>query len=202
MSGSNCCSLTCIQISQKSGKAVWYSHLLKNFSEFVLIHTAKVFDVVNKAEVNVLLELSCFFNDPTDVGNLISDSSAFSKSSLNSWNFSGHILLKFSLENFEHYFTSMRWVQLCNSVNILWHCLSLELEWKLTFSQFCEHCWVFQICWCIEYSTLTASSFRIWNSSTGILSPPLALFVVMLPKAHWLCIPGYLALGEWTHHHG
>ena len=79
----------------------------------------------------------------------------------------------------------MKWVQLCGSLNILWHFLSLWLEWKLTFSSPVGHCWVFQICWNIECSTFTASSFRIWNSSTGMPSPPLALFGVMLPKAHF-----------------
>ena len=86
---------------------VWYSHLFKNFPEFVVIHTIKGFDIVNKAEVYIFLELSCFFNDPTDVGNLISGSSAFSKSSLNIWKSTIHILLKPGLENFEHYFTSV-----------------------------------------------------------------------------------------------
>ena len=83
MSSFNCCFLTCRQISQEAGKVVWYSHLLKNFPQFVVIHTVKGFGVVNKAEVDVFLELSCFFYDPVDVGNLISGSSAFSKSSLN-----------------------------------------------------------------------------------------------------------------------
>ena len=78
----------------------------------------------------------------------------------------------------------MRWVQLCGSLSILFHFFSLELEWKLTLFQSCGHCWVFQTCWHIECSTFTASSFRIWNSSIGIPSPPLALFVVMLSKAH------------------
>ena len=82
--------------------------LFQNFPQFVLIHTVKVFGVVNKAEVDVFLELSCFFDDPTDVGNLISGSSAFSKSSLNISKFTVHVLLKPGLENFEHYFTSMR----------------------------------------------------------------------------------------------
>ena len=86
---------------------VWYSHLFQNFPEFVVIHTVKDFSVVNKAEVHVFRELSCFLDDPTDDGNLISDSSAFSKSSLNIWNFMIHILLKPGLENFEHYFASM-----------------------------------------------------------------------------------------------
>ena len=86
---------------------VWYSHLFKNFPQFVVIHTVKGFGVVNKGEVNVFLELSCFVDDPADVGNLISGSSAFSNSSLNIWKFSVHILLKPGLENFEHYFASM-----------------------------------------------------------------------------------------------
>ena len=86
---------------------VWYSHLLKNFPEFVVIHTVKGFGVVNKAEVDVFLELSCFFHDPAIIGNLISGSSAFSKSSLNIWKFRVHILLKPCLKNFEHYFASV-----------------------------------------------------------------------------------------------
>ena len=86
---------------------VWYSHPFQNFPQFVVVHTVKGFDIVNKAEVDVFLELSCFFNDPTDVGNLISGSSAFSKSSLNIWKFIVNVLLKPGLENFEHYFTSL-----------------------------------------------------------------------------------------------
>ena len=107
MSSSNCWFLTCIQISQEAGQVVWYSHLLKNFPQFVVIHTVKGIGLVNKAEIDVFLELSCFFNDPTDVVNLISGSSAFSKSSLNIWNFTVHLLFKPDLENFEHYFTSL-----------------------------------------------------------------------------------------------
>ena len=80
-----------------------YTHLLKNFPQFVVIHTVRGFGIVNKAEVDVFLELSCFFDDPADVGNLLSGSSAFSKSSLNIWKFMVHILLKHGLENFEHY---------------------------------------------------------------------------------------------------
>jgi len=87
MSSSNCCFLTSIQISEEAGQVVWYFHLLKNFPQFVVIHKVKGFGVVNKAEVDVFLELSCFFDDPADVGNLISGSSAFSKPSLNIWNF-------------------------------------------------------------------------------------------------------------------
>ena len=86
---------------------VWYSHLFKNFPQFVVIYTVGGFGVVNQAEVDVFLELSCFFHDPVDVGNLISGLSAFSKTSLNIWKFMVHVLLKPGLENFEHYFTSM-----------------------------------------------------------------------------------------------
>ena len=92
MSGSNCCFLTCIQISQEAGKVVWYSHLFQNFPQFIVIHTVKGFCVVNKVEVDIFLELSCFFDDPVDVGNLICGFSAFSKSSLNIWNFTVHVL--------------------------------------------------------------------------------------------------------------
>ena len=86
---------------------VWYSHFLKNFPQFVMIHTVKGFGVVNKAEVDVFMELSCFFHDPADVGNLVSGSSAFSNSRLNTWKFMVHVLLKPGLENFEHYFASV-----------------------------------------------------------------------------------------------
>ena len=86
---------------------VRYSHLFQNFPQFIVIHTVKGFGIVNKGEIDVFLELSWFFYDPVDVGNLISGSSAFSKSSLNIWKFTVHILLKPGLENFEHYFASM-----------------------------------------------------------------------------------------------
>ena len=107
MSSSNCCFLTCKHISQEAGKVIWYSHLLKNFSQFVVIYTVKGFGIVNKAELDVFMELSCFFYDPADVGNLISGSSTFSKTSLNIWKLLVHVLLKPGLENFEHYFISM-----------------------------------------------------------------------------------------------
>ena len=101
MSSSNSCFLTCIHISQEAGQVIWYSHLFKNFPQFVVIHTVKGFGIVNEAEVDVFLELFCFICDPMDVGNLISGSSAFSKSSLNIWKFSVHVRLKPNLENFE-----------------------------------------------------------------------------------------------------
>ena len=105
MSSSNCCFLTCIEVSQEAGQVVWYSHLFQNFPQFIVIHTVKGFGIVNKAEIDIFLELSCFFDDPADVGNLISGSSAFLKTSLNIWKFTVHVLLKPHLENFEHYFT-------------------------------------------------------------------------------------------------
>ena len=107
MSGSNGCFSTCIQVSQEAGKVIWYSHLFKNFPQFVVIHTIKSFGIVDKAEIDVFLELSCFLDDPVDVGNFISGSSAFSKSNLNIWKFKVHVPLKPGLENFEHYFTSV-----------------------------------------------------------------------------------------------
>ena len=114
MSSSNCCFLTYTQISQEAGQVVWYSHLLQNFPQFIVIHTVKGFGIVNNAEIDVFLELSCFFHDPADVGNFISGSSAFSKTSLNIWKFTVHILLKPGLEKFEHYFTSV--LDKCNCV--------------------------------------------------------------------------------------
>ena len=96
-----------MQISQEAGQMVWYSHLFQNFPQFVVIHSVKGFGIVNKAEVDIFLELSCSFDDPTNVGNLIAGSSEFSKSSLNIWKFTVHVLLKPGLENFEHYFASI-----------------------------------------------------------------------------------------------
>ena len=180
MSMSNCCFLTCIQISQEEGKVVWYSHLLKNFPQFVVIQTVKGFGVVNKAEVDVSRELSCFFLDPVEVGNLISGSSAFSKSSLYIWKFSVHTLLKSNLKDFPHYVAGMGNEHNCM---VVWTFFGIAFLWnwnETDFFQACGNCWIFQICWHIECSTFIASSFRIWNSSTGIPSPPRALFIVML----------------------
>ena len=125
MSSSHCCFLTCIQIFQEADELVWYSHLFKNFPQFVVVHTVKGFGVVNKAEVDAFLELSCF-DDPKNVGNLISGSLALGKSSLNIWKFIVHILLKPGLENFEHYFTSMWDERICA---VVWAFFGIAFLW-------------------------------------------------------------------------
>ena len=190
MSSSNCCFLICIQISQEAGQVVWYSHLFQNFPQFIVIHIVKGFVVVNKAKLYVFLEHCCFLNDPVDVGNLISGSSPFSKSSLNIWKFTVHILFEAWLGEFWALLCKhVKWVQLCGSLNILWHCLEnwpfLVLWPLLNFPNLLAY-WVQQyaLILCIWVHKMIASSFRIWNSSTGIPSPPLVLFIVMLPKAH------------------
>ena len=126
-----------LEVSQEAGKVVRYPHLLKNFPQFSVIHTIKGFSVL-KAEVDAFLEFPCFFYDPVDVGNLISGSSAFSKSSLYMWKFSVRILLKPSLENFEHYLTSM-WNE-CNCV-VVWIFLGISLLWDWNEN------WPFPVLW-------------------------------------------------------
>jgi len=135
-SGSNCSFLPCIQVSQEAGNVVWYSYLLKNFPQFAVIHTVKGFSVVNEADV--FLELSCFFDDPVDVGNLISGSSAFSKTSLNIWKFNVHLLLKPGLENFEHYFTSV-WDE--------WNCVVVWAFFGIAFLWDWNEDWPFPVLW-------------------------------------------------------
>ena len=127
MSSSNYCFLTCIQVSQEAGQVVWNSHLTQNFPQFIVIHTVKGFGIVNKAEIDVFLELSCFFHDPVDVGNLISGSSAFSKTSLNISEFTVHLLLKPGLENFEHHFPSV-WDG-CNCA-VVWAFFGIAFLWN------------------------------------------------------------------------
>ena len=138
MSSSNCCFLTCIQISQEPGQVVWHSHLFKNFPQFVVIHTVKDFGIINKAETGVFLEFSCFFDDPTDVGNLISGSSAFSKSSLKIWKFLVHGLLKPGFENFEHYFASV-WDE--------WNCVEVWTFSSIAFLRDWNENWLFPVLW-------------------------------------------------------
>ena len=138
MSSSNCCFLICIQISQDAGKVVCYSHFLQNFPQFVVIHTVEGFGVVNKAEVDGFLELSYFFYDPTDVGNLISGSSAFSKSNSNIWKFTVHLLLKPGLENFEHYFSSV-WDEY--NCAVVWTFFGIAFLWDWNEN------WPFPVLW-------------------------------------------------------
>ena len=140
-----------------------------------------------------------------DVGNLISGSSAFSKSSLNIWKFNIHALLKPALEDFEHYFASV--LDKCNCA-VLWAFFGIAFLWDWNENwpfQSNGHCWVFQIGWYTEWNTFTASSFGIWNSSAGFPSPPLALFVVILPEVHltflsrlsgsrWVITPSWLSV--------
>ena len=138
MSSSKCCFLTCIQISQGAGQVVWYSHFFQNFPEFVVVQTVKGIGIVNKAKVVVSLELFCFFGDPTDVCNLISGSSAFSKSSLNIWKFTVHVLLKSGLENFEHCVTSM-WDE--------WNCAVVWAFLDIAFLRDWNENWPFPVLW-------------------------------------------------------
>ena len=138
MSSSNCCFLTYIQISQEAAKVIWYSHLLKNFPQVVGIHTVKGFSIVSEAEVDVFLELFCFFCDPVDVGNLFSVSSAFSKSSLYIWKFSVHVLLKPTLEDFEHDLASM-WNEY--SCMVVWIFFDNALFWDW------DEDWPFPVLW-------------------------------------------------------
>jgi len=137
MSSSNCCFLIRIQISQEAGQVVWYSHVFRIF-QFVVIHTVKGFGIVNKAEIDAFLELSCFLDDPTDIGNLISGSFAFSKASLNMWKFTVHVLLKPGLENFEHYFTSV-WDE-CNCA-VVWTFFGIAFLWDWNEN------WPFPVLW-------------------------------------------------------
>ena len=141
MSSSNCCFLSCIQLSQETGKVVWYSHLLKNFPLFVVIHTvkaAKGFSIVNEAEVGIFVKFPCFFCDPVDVSNLISGSSAFSKSSLYIWKVLAHVLLKATLKDFEHNLASMRNERNCP---VVWMFFGTALLWD------CNENWPFPILW-------------------------------------------------------
>ena len=143
MSGSNCCFFICIQISQEVGKVVWYFRLFQNFPQFPVIHTVKGFGILNKAEVDVFLELSCFFHDSTDAGNFISGSSAFSKSSFNIRKFLVHILLNPGLENFDNDFAS-DWDEYNGA--LVWTFFGiafLGIGMKIDLFKYCGYCWVF-----------------------------------------------------------
>ena len=174
MSGSNCCFLTCIQISQEAGQVVWYFHLFQNFPQFIVIHTVKGFGIVNKAEVDVFLELSCFFNDSADVSNLISSSSTFSETSLNIWKFSVHVLLKPCLENFEHYFASV-WDE-CNCV-AFWTFFGIAFLWDWNEN------WPFPVLWpALSFPNLLAYWVQHYKTSVTNKSVVLAHFCGQLDQ--------------------
>ena len=156
MSSSNCCFLTCIQVSQEAGQVVWYSHLFQNFPQLVMIYTIKGFSIVNEAEVDVFLEFSCFFDDPVDIGNLISGSSAFSKSSWYVWKLLVHILLKPSLEDFEHYLASM-WNE--SNCTVAWTFFNIALLWDW------KENWLFPVLWpLLSFPNLLAYWVQHFNS--------------------------------------
>ena len=173
MSISNCCFLTCIETSQEAGQLVWYSHLLKNFPHFCADpHSQRLWhnDVFLELSVQRILAICSLVSLPF-LNPAWSESSQFTYRWSLTWRILSIILL------------------VCEMSAIVWyfeHSLALPFVtgMRTDLFQSCEHCWVFQICWHIECSTFIASSFRIWNSSTGISSPPLALFIVMLPKSH------------------
>ena len=164
MSSSNCCFLTCIPSSQETGQVVLCSHLLKNFPQFVVIHTVKGFGVINKAEPDVFLELTCFFDDPTDAGSLISCFSAFPKSILNIWKFMVHILLKPGLQNFEHNLPSM-WNE-CNYM-IAWTFFGMALIWDWNVN------WPFPVLWpLLSFPNLLTYWVQHFNSKIISSSKP------------------------------
>ena len=207
MSSSNCCFLTCIQVSQEAGQGLWFSHLFQNFPLFIVIHTVKGFDIVNKAEIDVFLELSSF---------------SMIQQMLAIWSLVPLPFLKPAWTSgiwWFMYYWSLAWrilsitflaCEMSTIVQYFEHSLALPffgIGMKTDLFLSCGHCWVFQMCWHIEWRTFTASSFRIWNSSTEMLSLPLALFVVMLSKAHltshsrmsgsrWVMTPSWLS-GSW-----
>ena len=198
---SNCCFLTCIQVSWETDKVFRYSYLLKNFLQFVVIHTVKGFGIVSKQKqmffwnsfslsmIQWMLAIWSLVPLPFLKPAWTSGSSWFTYCWSLAWRILSVSLLPCEMSAIVQYF------------KILWHCFSLGLEWKVTFSRPVANCWVFQICWHIECSTFTASSFRIGNSSTGIPSSPLCLLWCSL-RPTWLCTSKRLALGEWSCHHG
>ena len=158
VSSYNCCFLTCTQVSQEAGQVVCYSRLFQNFPQFVAIHIVKGFGIVNKAEVDVFLEFSCFLYDPTDVGNLIFGCFAFSKSNLYVSKFSAHVLLKPSLKDFEHYLTSM-WNE-C-SFMVVWTSFGNAFLWDL------NEYWPFPILWpLLRFPNLLTYWLQHFNSIT------------------------------------
>ena len=172
MFSSNCCFLTCIHIFQETDKAVWLSDLLKNFPQFVVIHRVKGCGIVNEAEVDIFLEYSWFFYDPMDVGTLTFASSVFSKSSLNIWKILVYVVLKPSLDNFEHCFASVR--DECNCV-VIWAFFGIAFLWHWNEN------WTFPVLWPLLFS-----------KCSGILSAALS-------QHHLLGFE--IAQLEFNHHH-
>ena len=194
MSSSNCCFLTCKQISQEAGQVVWYSHLLKNFPQFVVIHTVKGFGIVNIAEVDVFSETLLLFQWSSGCWHFDIWFLCLFQIQLEHLEVLGLCNVEPGLENFEHYIASM-WDE-CNCA-VVWTFFGIAFLWDGNEN------WSFPVLCC----TFTALSFSIWNSSAGIPWPPLALFVMMLPKGHltshsrisgsrWVITPLWLS-GSW-----
>ena len=199
-----CFFLTRVQVSQKIGRMVLYSHLFKSFPQFVMIHTAKGFSVVNETMVDLFLEFPYFLYDPAKVDNLISGSSAFSKSCLDICNFLFHVMLKHNMQDCEHNPLALR-----VSVTVWWleHSLALcflGTGMRIVSFQSYGHSWIFQICWHIECNTLITSSFSILNSFAEIPSSPLALLATVPPQgllnshsqissSGWVTTPSWLS---------
>ena len=188
MSSSKCHFLTCIQISQKAWQVVWYSHLFQNLPQFIVIHTVKGFGIVNKAETDFFLELCYFFDDPADVGSLISGSSVLSKTSLNIWKFTVHILLKLGLENSEHYFASM-WDE-C-SCAIVWAFFGIAFLWDWNEN------WPFAVLWPLfSFPNLLAYWEQCFHTIIfgifGICEPLIKLLV--WDNCAWGCVPFFGSL--------
>ena len=203
MSSSNCYFLTCIQVSEEASKVVWYFHLFKNCpvccdpqsmdlawsmkQKYMFFLNSLAFSVIQQDVCNLIFVPLSFLNPACASG---------SPQFTCCWSLAWWILSITLLD--------VKWVQLCGSWKIIWHCTSLGLKWKTELFQSCGHCWVFQVCWNTEYSTWTASSAKILNSFSGIPSPTLAFFIVMLSKAHltshsrmsssrWVTTPSWLS---------
>ena len=180
-----CCSTSSsvaswpVQTSQEAGQVVWYSHLFQNFPQFIVIHTVKGFGIVNKAEINVFLELFCFFDNPVDVSSVISGSSAFPKTSLNIWKFTVHVLLKPGLENFEHYFTSV-WDE-CNCA-VVWAFFGIAFLWDWNEN------WLFPVLWPLlnrhhqTWSNKSESQQSSWFDIKNLFFPFLLFFFTPRPQ--------------------
>ena len=174
MSGSNCCFLTSIQVSQETGKVVWYSHLFNNFPRFVVIHTVKAFSIVNEAKVDVFLKFSCFIYGPMVVGNLISGSSAYSKSSLYIWKFLVHILLKSILKDFEHYLASLGNGHNCV---VLWIFFGIAFFWDWNEN------WLSPVLWPLLSfpNLLTYCGVSTWTGQANTF-PKISMFSIKIPS--------------------